>query len=70
MKDINPGDILTVEELVDLIGWDDQKIWRWVREKRLPLLKRAGNSMLFSRPAIEKWDASHCSEGSRSMANW
>ena len=52
---IESEDILSVDELAAILRWDRQKVWRWVREGRIPLLKRVGQAMLFSRSEIIDW---------------
>jgi hypothetical protein len=65
---VSSEDILTTKEVGDLLSrilqdpWDWQKVCRWVREKRLPLLRRAGSAMLFSRAEIVEWAADYKAE--------
>ena len=54
---MKPEDILTADDISELTGWDKQKVWRWVREDRIPIVRRIGQTILFSRRDIVKWAA-------------
>ena len=48
-------ELISVQELAEMIKFTPATIYRWVKDRRIPFVKMPGNDIRFDKQKIEKW---------------
>ena len=60
MSEIVAAELLTTQQVAELLKAGQRSVWRWSRSGRMPPPVRIANSVRFRRREIEEWIANGC----------
>jgi excisionase family DNA binding protein len=49
------GELLTAREIADYLKINIQTVWKYTRERKIPIAGRVGRNYLFRKESIDNW---------------